>query len=48
MISNTYDQSDANFMVFDKDEYGRTYDRPWILSNFRFLNDQGDTVHSGR
>ena len=47
-ICNSYDQSDINTVVLEKDEYGGTYDRPWIFARFRFLNDHGDTVHHGR
>ena len=48
MICNTYDQSDAKIAVLENSEYGGTYDRPYIYSKFRLLNDHGETVHHGR
>ena len=48
MISNRYSQADALTAVMENCEYGGTYDRPWLSSNVRFLNDHGDTVRHGR
>ena len=48
LIVNTYDQTSTMTWVFEKDEYGGTYDRPWISSKIRFLNDHGDTIQHGR
>ena len=48
MTVNMSDHNDVNFVVFEKDQYGGTFDRPWILSTLRFLNGHGDTVQHGR
>ena len=48
-IANTLNETDdAAIYVMGGEEYGGTYDRPWILQTYKLLNDRGETVQHGR
>ena len=51
VIENSVNKSDkvgSQSIVFEDNEYGGTYDRPWILSKLKYLNDQGEVIRLGR
>ena len=48
LIVNKYEQTDVKIAVMENDEYGGTYDRPWVFSHLSFLNGSGGLVYHGR
>ena len=47
-IGNMYGHTDLNIMLMENDEFGGSYDRPWVFSTVRYLNARGVTVQHGR
>ena len=48
LIVNKYEQTDVQIAVMENDEYGGTYDLPWVFSHLSFLNGSGGLVYHGR
>ena len=48
-INNRLKETDGvAICVFEDVEFGGTYDRPWTLQEYWFLNDRGETIKHGR
>ena len=47
-IANRYDETDSTVFEMYDTKYGGTYDRPWLFTKLKLLNDHGDIIHHGR